>query len=653
MLTSILRLFGIALSLTLPLLASAQNGEYTFGKVDTEELTMSAYEKDPQAQALYLCEKRTVNYQTDFTMTIDVFVRIKIFSKEAVDLADVAVPYISDTDKRESVNKIEANTYNLVNGKMVKTPLSKKNIFTEKLNEYASVIKFSLPEVREGSVIEYKYRIRTRSFSRISEFNIQHTNPVKHSEIDVYLPDFIGFTVNSRGLHHVNLTTDYSNSRFSLGGGLTYPIQVLSCHNDDIPALHKEPMVWCINDFIMGFDLEVNKFVIPEAGIYENYSWDWNGVNATIRESDLGRYQNAKNPFSSEVKEIREKDLSDTEKMREVLDLVRNSISFNGARRLIPAAPSQVLHKGTGDMADLNNILSLALEDCGFRTDLILLNPRSEGRLSYFPSLDKIRTFIVRAYDSEGNKYYMDASDKYSDLNVLSPELLVDKARVYDPNGIGAWANLSSLTKSFDRNILSATIDEDGVISGTYTGTHTNQEAYDFSQDYKDCESEDKFIEGLESSFEMDLDSCSFSGIGTTKVSVSSRFSTTPEIAGDYIYIRPTLISILDENPFSAQTRELPIEFDITQTTLIQCNITVPEGYSVEEMPAALVLTAGNGDIKFSFLNEVKYGHILTRVTYSINRLIYSTDEYEGLSQFYGKIAELANSRIVLKKNDL
>ena len=314
MLTSILRLFGIALSLTLPLLASAQNGEYTFGKVDTEELTMSAYEKDPQAQALYLCEKRTVNYQTDFTMTIDVFVRIKIFSKEAVDLADVAVPYISDTDKRESVNKIEANTYNLVNGKMVKTPLSKKNIFTEKLNEYASVIKFSLPEVREGSVIEYKYRIRTRSFSRISEFNIQNTNPVKHSEIDVYLPDFIGFTVNSRGLHHVNLTTDYSNSRFSLGGGLTYPIQVLSCHNDDIPALHKEPMVWCINDFVMGFDLEVNKIVIPEAGIYENYSWDWNGVNATIRESDLGRYQNAKNPFSSEVKEIREKDLSDTEK---------------------------------------------------------------------------------------------------------------------------------------------------------------------------------------------------------------------------------------------------------------------------------------------------------------------------------------------------
>lgn len=303
-------------------------------------------------------------------------------------------------------------------------------------------------------------------------------------------------------------------------------------------------------------------------------------------------------------------------------------------------------------MADINNVLSLALRDCGFKNELVLLNLRSDGRLPYFPSLDKIQTFIVRAHDSEGNSYFMDASDKYSDLNVLSEDLLVDKARVYAPNGTGTWVNLSSLVKNYNRNILSAEIDKDGTISGTYTKTLINQDAYDFSRQFAKAESEDKFIEKLGASNKMELDSCSFSGIGTTKASMSSQFSITPEIAGDYIYIKPALVSVIDENPFNAQTRELPIEFDSTQNILIQCNLTVPEGYSVEELPGSLVLTAGNGDIRFSFLNEVKYGRILTRVTFTLNRLIYGIDEYEGLNQIFGKMAELANSRIVLKKID-
>lgn len=643
------KLLIIALSLIIPILAFAQKNEIKFGKANTEEVIMTTYEKDPQAKALYLCERKTAHYQSDFSIIIEVFVRIKIFNKEAVDLADMKLAYISDPDSKESISGIAANTYNFENGKVVKTPMPKKNIFTEKANEYINVVKFSLPEVREGSVIEYKYKIKTTSFSRISEFNIQHSNPVKSSKVDVYLPGFIGYTVNSRGLHPIHITQNYSDTPFRFGN-ISYPVQVISCHNDDIPAIHDEPMVWCVNDFIMGFDLEINSIILPEANLYKYYSVDWEGLNNTLRESDLGRYQNAKNPLSSEVKIIREKNINDAEKIREVLNMVRNSITYDGNIRLIPDSPSHIVHKGTGNMADINNILSLALKDCGFKNDLILLNLRSNGRLPYFPSLDKIQTFIVRTYDSEGKQYYLDASDKYSDLNVLSEELLVDKARVYAPNGAGKWVNLSSLIKNYDRNIISAKIDTTGIISGSYTKTLTNQEAYKFNRQYNNAESEEKFIEKLGTASGIELDSCYFSGIGTSKVSISSQFSTTPETAGDYIYIKPSLISIIDENPFNAQTRELPIEFSTTQNALIQCNITIPEGYSVEEMPASCILTACGGDIRFSFLNDVKYGQILTKINFSINRLIYITEEYEELNQIFGKITEIANSRIVLKK---
>lgn len=69
--------------------------------------------------------------------------------------------------------------------------------------------------------------------------------------------------------------------------------------------------------------------------------------------------------------------------MREVLKLVSGRIRFNGKAYLIPDSPASVVKKGSGSMADINNVLSIALKDCGFKNQLILLKPRFEGRLPF------------------------------------------------------------------------------------------------------------------------------------------------------------------------------------------------------------------------------------------------------------------------------
>ena len=645
------KLLTITLSLLLSIPSVAQESSAKFGKVSSQEVEMSTYELEPQAKALYIYEKKDVSYMSDFSILIEVYKRIKIFSKDATGLADIELSFLSDPDAGESIKGIAANTYNIVDDKVVKTPMPKKNIYTEKANDYINLIKFSLPEVREGSVIEYKYKIRAKSFSRISEFNIQHSFPVLHSLIDIRLPGFIGFTLNSRGLKPFMIDQSYSDSPFR-SGNIAYPMKLISCHNDNIPSIANEPMVWCISDFIMGFDLEVNSFVLPEANIYKYYSLDWDRLNNTIAESDLGRYQKAKNPLSMGVKEIREKDITDTEKMREILNLVRKNIAFNNKVRLIPNSPSTVLHNGIGDMADINNILSLALRDCGIRNDLILLNLRSEGRLPFFPSLDKINTFIVCAYDRQGKAYYMDASDKYSDLNVLSPELCVDKARIYDPNGTGNWVNLSNLIDNYDRTIITATLNEEGKLHGHLNRIMTNQNAYIISRAYNAADSEDSFREKLESKWELTADSLSFSGLSTSKVNEYLSFTAESEYAGDYIYIKPTLIPIIDGNPFTTQDRKLPIEFSNTDNTIIQFNFTIPEGFIVEDMPSSCIYSACGGDITLSFLSTSKNGQLMTKTSLALKRLIFSTSEYPEINQLFGKLAELTSSRIVLKKTE-
>ncbi len=146
-------------------------------------------------------------------------------------------------------------------------------------------------------------------------------------------------------------------------------------------------------------------------------------------------------------------------------------------------------------MADINNVLSIALKDFGFKNQLILLKPRFEGRTAIFPVTPEDKFLHYSASDSEGNHYSMDATDKDSDLNVLSPELLVDKAKVYKVDGGEGWASTSALVRNSDQMIIMATVEENGDINGRFNRMLTNQKAYTFNHQHDSAKSEEEFIE--------------------------------------------------------------------------------------------------------------------------------------------------------------
>lgn len=86
---------------------------------------MTSYDKDPDAAAVYLYEENSLFYQIDreIGLTSDYRARIKILKSDGTDQANVSIPYTDEYSVRESVFGIDAVAYNLVDGKIVKTPL--------------------------------------------------------------------------------------------------------------------------------------------------------------------------------------------------------------------------------------------------------------------------------------------------------------------------------------------------------------------------------------------------------------------------------------------------------------------------------------------------------------------------------------------------
>lgn len=157
------------------------------GKVTIEELKEKQHPKDSSAVAAYVFNKGKTYFQytqdDGFSLITDVEVKIKIYKKEGYDWANKAIRYyIGNSGSKENVIFNKAATYNLVNGAIEKTKLKNEGEFTENVNKYWNVKKITMPNVKEGSIIEYSYTIKSPFISNLTDWDFQKSIPVNYSE---------------------------------------------------------------------------------------------------------------------------------------------------------------------------------------------------------------------------------------------------------------------------------------------------------------------------------------------------------------------------------------------------------------------------------------------------------------------------------------
>ena len=152
------------------------------GQTTLEELKMTVYDKDSTATAVVLYEHANrypdnINNQKPRT---DYYYRIKILDQSSFNLASIQIYLFND----EKIKDLKAITYNLEeNGTINKSPLLKKDIFSIKEGKNWVVKKFTMPNIKVGSIIEYKYSISS-PYLKIDDWYFQSDIPKIRSEFD-------------------------------------------------------------------------------------------------------------------------------------------------------------------------------------------------------------------------------------------------------------------------------------------------------------------------------------------------------------------------------------------------------------------------------------------------------------------------------------
>jgi len=630
--------------------SSAQ--ELKFGKVTKEELSEKVCPIDSSANAMVLYKYRNTYFIVNAAggqMVTEVQERIKVYNKEGFEYATKDINLFKSGSSRENVGRIRANTYNLENGKIVETELEKDQIFKNEQSYNFNQVKFTMPNVKEGSVVEFKYKITSPFFTNVDEFRFQSGIPIKKIEARLKTPESYVFKPTYKGYISFFPTREsYTDNRL----GETMIIE--SYNLNDIPALKEELYVDNIDNYRAGVSYELKSYK-DYYGVERSFAKTWGDVAKTIGNSeDYEKQLDKTRSFDDLLDPILAEVNDEHGKMKLVFKYVKDNIKWNGVDGMsFQKGIKKSLKEKSGNAGDVNLTLVAMLRYAGIDANPVVISTK-DNAVPFFPTLDKLNYVVAYAVINE-KAYFLDATQEFSDINLLP-------LRDYNWEGIlinnlkMVWTKIDLIkpVQAVAQYQVNAKLNEDGELEGSFNSRLSGHNAYQFRESFKDQDVE-TFITKREGDFnDIEISDYVAKKTDTYEGNVSESFSfyqeDGAEVLSNKLYIQPLMFLRMTENPFKLDERKYPIDFGFAFKNMYMINIEIPEGYQPEAPLEPFLARTPDGNAEFKYSASVINNKLSLTVVFNIKEAKHYAESYLILKELFNQVISKEAEQIVLKK---
>jgi transglutaminase-like putative cysteine protease len=654
----------------------AQKQKIKFGSVPKSDLEMTKYDLDTSAGAVILSDigKSWFDYLQDkgFQIVFTRHVRIKILDKREYDWADGEIAVYHSNNNEEKVIQLKGITFNLENGKIVKSKLDKNSKFTEKKNDYWNIEKFTMPNVKEGSVLDILYSVKSDFPFNFREWYFQYSIPVIYSEYTTFIPEYYSYKILTKGYHNVNLAENKSypgnitlTSKSRSSGNVTqtsFNQNTISFTNytkvwiaENVPALKSEPYMTTIDNYRTAIEFELRRIDVP-GFYYKDYTKDWETINKELLDHEyFGKQLERKGLVKDIADEISSRYKSEQEKMIAALEYVKDNVKWNNLHSIFSSRSlKNALDNHSGNCADINLLLVLLLKELGIDSEPLILSTRENGIIHPAQLMISKFNYLV-AYAKIGSKeYLLDATEEKCPFYMLPKRCINGSGRLVRTEN-SDWIDLKTDMPYKYASIAILTINNDGELEGSITKIRENYAALDLRKGIAAETSQDKFIENLENDFKgLDITKFEFINLDSIYKPISERYevaiSDYIEEAGNLLYFNPLLEERIKENPFKLEDRKFPVDYGYPHEYKYTLQFIIPEGYTVDEVPESIKLTLPDKAAEFKYSAIQQDNSIQIGTELIIKKSQFVQTEYSRLKEFYDKVIAKQGEHIVLKK---
>ena len=666
--------------------AQAQPEPIKFGKPDPKDFTAAPFVGDSAAAAVVLCDYGTTRFQlkgSSFQLVTDRTTRIKILKKAGYDAATVTVPLYHRGTDEEKLGALRGTTYNLVSGQVVKTKLDVGTILTEARTPNIQVRKFTLPDVREGSVIEYTFSVTSDFTFNFQSWAFQGDYPVRWSEYRAAIPEYFDYKMLMQGYHALAVNTHEENTgQYSLhteggfndgasgyksadGGHTAASNDIITAHltnyrwaMKDVPAFREEPYMTTSDDYIDRIDFELAGEKFPGQG-YRNVAGTWAKIDMELLGSDnFGMQLNRGNFLKDQLAGLPAKFPEVAARAAAVRQVVMAAVRYDGTDRYYTTGSLRKAYDAhLGTSADVNLLLIAALRDAGISAQPLLLSTRSHGRVNQqLPLLERFNYVIALVPLADGKDLLVDATEPLLPCGVLPERCLNQTGRLIMKNPAeGRWVDLTPAQRHVHYQQVALTLDAQGGLVGKVHEEHGG---------YASVEARKELARLGEKKYLAEL-TRPHSGWTVPKFAVTERDNVAKPFTLDYeftqpaddnstagtLYLSPLREFGTEQNPFRHDDRLFPVDFGAMQDETMMVTLTLPDGYELAETPKAAVVEMPDGGGRFLYsATAATPGIIQLTSRLSLRKPVYSAEEYVHLREFYRLMLAKHNEKLVIKK---
>jgi uncharacterized protein DUF3857/transglutaminase superfamily protein len=652
--------------------------DYKFGKISKDELTQTHYSKDSIADAAVLYRNVYVSYSyvqgQGFQVITKVHERVKIYTKEGFDYGTISESLYKSGSNNETLSSIKAYTYNWVDGNVEKSKLKGSDVFSEETSKYWSKKKFTMPNVKEGCVIEYSYNIVSPFSYSLDEIDLQYDIPIVKQKIKVSTPEYFVFKTQSKGYLFVEPKHDMATAKINFssfnrpGGGngfrsvqqasinrsaVDYRIDISTIEMSDVPALKDEPFVNNIDNYRSAIKYELQYVKFPNSPI-DDYTSSWEKVVKTIYVSeDFGNQLDTKRYYKDDLAIVLQGLSTDMEKMNAVFQFVKNRMNWNSIYGFTSdEGVKKAYDLKTGNIADINLMLVAMLRSAGLNADPVLVSTRSNG-VPLFPTMRGFNYVVAAVKLGEGN-VFLDATNKYSKPNMLPTRTINWAGRIVKDGGTSTSVSLIPSYVSQENAMLMVTISPEGEVAGKARRIGKEYVAYSHRNKYGDID-EETYLEKLEEAYDgLEISEYSVKDKNVVGKPIIESFSFNKEdgveIIGDKMYLSPLFWHTMSENPFKLENRDYPIDFTYPWQDKYIINVKIPEGYKVESIPKGMNISLEGNAGAFVYKVASNHAGLQIMVDLKMNQAVIPALNYQGLKEFYKAIVEKQAEKVILSK---
>ncbi len=639
-----------------------------FGKVSPEDFAPKAYPIDSNANAVVIADigssKIVGNTKGWFSIEFKRYRRVHILNKNGFDIATEEIELYSDGDREERLSDIRAVTYNLENGKVVETKLDKDNIFKNKISKSLVEKKFTFPNIKEGSIIEFEYTITSDFLRNLQPWAFQGDYPTLWSEYNLRLPAFFSYAFIGQGYQKFFISNrkewqDQFKVTETNGTDATQFYTITSAVTDyrwvikDAPALKDEGYVSTVKNHVQKIEFELTSKNEPLAPRIYLSSWQQMSEEL-MNEEDFGLSLSKDNGWLSDAEKAAIGEANTPlQKTKKIYEYVRDNFTCTDYSELGLDHPlKNVLKTKSGTVAEINLLLVSMLRYASIDADPVILSTRAHGyAYALYPILNKFNYVICDAR-IDGKQIFLDATRPRLGFGKLTPACYNGHARIINSSATPLEFSADSLMEKKLTSIM-LTTNDDGELIGSLQQVPGYFESHEIRETVKE-KGQDEFFKTVKKNYSQDVDLIGphIDSLNNLEESVGIGYNfKLSQGKEDILYVNPMFGEGYKENPFKSAERYYPVEMPYASDETYIFSMIVPPGYVVDEIPKSVIVKLNDaGDGQFEYIVSASNGTISMRSRIQLKRAYYLPAEYDLLREFFDLVVKKHNEQIVLKK---